>query len=148
MDRDHLTDRLRYWFPILSAIPSSLLNLLSFAVGLGFSTTNLTLLSAIVILGLAIVSGIIVFTIAHFSIPIGTGENKTLETQDEVEIINETGSAGIYRHIEKFKILRDGIKHFRLNFAIPPLPRGQGILCPLPSPKEIPPYDVILATAS
>lgn len=107
MDRGALLTRLNHWYPVLAALLSSLLNVVSFLAGVGFTLNNVVFLGVIVVGGLAILSAATVLVVYRLSLPVGTFESQILDSTDECDLQDMMGKVAVYRRTETIRVLRD-----------------------------------------
>lgn len=107
MDRETLLARLNHWYPILAALLSTLLNVLSFLAGVGFTLNNVVFLGVIVAGGLALLSAATVLVVHQLSLPVGTAETQILASVDECDLQDMKGKIAKYRRTETIRVLRD-----------------------------------------
>lgn len=95
MDRDQLMQSAKHWYPILAAILSSILNFISFMVGINWDSKAIIQIGGISLVGTMVFSGLVVYFLYWISKSSYIEELTILSSTDDYKIIDS--SHAIYR---------------------------------------------------
>lgn len=88
MDRDQLMHSAKHWYPIIAAILSSILNFVSFMIGINWDSKSIIQISIVALLGTMAFSGLVVYILYRISKSSYLEELTILTSTDDYKILD------------------------------------------------------------